>query len=188
MGYRQQPIGPSLQAFIEGSLPPLELLELHDIDLSPEAFAAVFSALPTLRELRLHESSISDGTLQLLSAPHGLCPRLTRLDLRWCGLMSGRALVELVRSRNIVDLEHGAAPSAIADPIAEIGVINCCFVRERDVLDLAGLTVCRVVMRETDDYCRSCDCCGNKRYRTRFRLRHMTNLSLEEAANIRLIV
>ena len=38
--------------------------------------------------------------------------------------------------------------------IEEVGVINCCFVLEEDVMDLARLTVCRVIMREGDDYCR----------------------------------
>ncbi|OCH95841.1 hypothetical protein OBBRIDRAFT_440041 [Obba rivulosa] len=190
MGYRQEPIGPSLLNFIQGSQPPLELLELHDIDLTPAAFSASFVALSNLRELRLHESSISDETVRLLHGPGALCPRLSRLDLRWCGHLSGRALVELVRSRNIVDLERAASGGSggQADPITEIGVINCCFVREQDILDLAALTVCRVVMREKDDYCRACDCCGNTRYRTRLRLRHMTNLSIQERASIHLII
>ena len=39
-------------------------------------------------------------------------------------------------------------------PIEEVGVVNCAFVREEDVLDLARMTVCRIVMRDGDDYCR----------------------------------
>ncbi|KZT74582.1 hypothetical protein DAEQUDRAFT_200344 [Daedalea quercina L-15889] len=216
MGYRQQPIAPSLLRFLERSAPasfadeselaalnspspplnsnsreplselspeagavPLELLELHDIDLAPEAFAAIFRALPDLRELRLHESSISDGTLRLLHGPHGLCPRLTRVDFRWCGHLSGKALVELVKSRlprmtsgteSDESIEIGVfnpttaanaseggddAAEGAADSVEEVAVINCCFVEEQDVLELARLTTCRVVMREVDeDYCR----------------------------------
>ncbi|KAI0739055.1 hypothetical protein C8Q80DRAFT_1203623 [Daedaleopsis nitida] len=185
-GYRQQPIGPSLTRYLEQSAPPLELLELHDIDLAPETFATCFGALPALRELRLHESSISDATLGLLRGPCGLCPRLARLDLRWCGLLHGRALVDLVRSRHVVtvdDRSRGLLPG----PIEEVGVINCCFVEERDVLDLARMAVCRIVTRDGEDYCRPRDCCSNGRYRTRFRLRHMPEL-IESRGSIRLIL
>ncbi|KAI0676560.1 hypothetical protein C8Q78DRAFT_30379 [Trametes maxima] len=170
LGYRQHPIGPSLVRFIRASAPPLELLELHDIDLDPETFATCFDALPLLRELRLHESSISDAIVQLLNGPRGLCPRLRRIDVRWCGHLRGRALVDLVRSRRAVDDLAGS----VSDPIEEVGVINCCFVTEDDVLDLARMTVCRVVTRESDDYCRTTGCCINQRYRTRLRLRHMS--------------
>ncbi|TFY56073.1 hypothetical protein EVJ58_g7855 [Rhodofomes roseus] len=213
LGYRQQPIAPSLLRFLARSAPssfteesdlaaldpspspstqepldaadlgtgavPLELLELHDIDLAPEAFAAAFRALPHLRELRLHESSISDGTLRVLHGPHGFCPRLTRVDFRWCGHLGGKALVELVRSRlpraeaqdedstagiGIEVLHSGSAAASAsagegsgpADPIEEVAAINCCFVEEQDVLELARLTTCRVLMREADeDYCRT---------------------------------
>ncbi|GBE79165.1 predicted protein [Sparassis crispa] len=154
LGYRQHSLGPSLLRLIENSVPPLELLELHDVDLSPEYFARCFTATPVLRELRLHESSISDATLNLLNGPSGLCPRLTRLDMRWCGLLRGTALVDLVRSRHV---EPGAPSGEVgvskSDLIAEVAVINCCFVGERDVLDLARMTTCRVVMRDGDDYC-----------------------------------
>ena len=207
LGYRQRPIGPSLARFIEISTPPLRLLELHDIDLDPETFEACFAALPGLRELRLHESSISDATVQLLNGPRGLCPRLTRLDLRWCGHLRGRALVDLVQSRHVVDDLTGP----VADPIEEIGVINCCFVTEDDVLDLARMTVCRLVTREVDDYCRksaqcvrfddvemtvtgpgpvivgTCGCCANQRYRTRLRMQHVSEL-IHRKAGIRLVL
>ncbi|KAH9917639.1 uncharacterized protein BXZ73DRAFT_92337 [Epithele typhae] len=165
LGYRQQPIGPTLTRFLELSTPPLELLELHDLDLSPEAFATTFAALPTLRELRLHESSISDTTVARLRGPRGLCPRLVRIDFRWCSMLHGHALVDLVRSRCTVD------DLAIqgSDPIQEVTVVNCCFVMEDDVMELARTTVCRVVMREREDYCRERGCCMNNKYRTRLR-------------------
>ena len=152
VGYRQQPIAPSLTHFLAESSPPLELLELHDIDLSPEAFAECFASLPHLRELRLHESSISDATVALLRGPRGLCPRLARIDFRWCSMLRGRALVDLVRSRCAVD----NLPSRSLYQMEEVGLVNCCFVMEEDVLDLARLSVCRVVMREGEDYCRKC--------------------------------
>lgn len=169
---------------------PIKLLELHDIDMSPEAFVGIFRALPFLRELRLHESSISDGVLRALHGPRGLCPRLAHVDFRWCGHLSGRALVALVRSRlpdwgraeadggddsaravgghsgeGVEVLNPGVAglsgapgyePRETAVPFQEVAVINCCFVEEHDVLDLARLTTCRVVLREdSDDYCRA---------------------------------
>ncbi|KAI0367642.1 hypothetical protein BV20DRAFT_1045441 [Pilatotrama ljubarskyi] len=183
LGLRQRPIGPSFTRFIGSSFPPLELLELHDIDLDPETFETCFAALPHLRELRLHESSISDATVQLLNGPRGLCPRLKRLDLRWCGHLRGRALVDLVRSRHVVDDLAGP----VSDPIEEIGVINCCFVAQEDVLDLARMTVCRLVTRETDDYCRTTLCCTNQRYRTRLRMRHVSEF-LDRNAGIRLVL
>ncbi|KAI0720767.1 hypothetical protein C8T65DRAFT_632762 [Cerioporus squamosus] len=183
LGYRQQPVGPSLMRFLEHSSPPLELLEMHDVDLSPDTFATCFAALPDLRELRLHESSISDSTVQLLNGPRGLCPRLRKLDLRWCGMLRGRALVDLVRSRHVVDDLAGS----VSDPIEEVGVINCAFVLEDDVLDLARMTVCRIVTRDGDDYCRSTGCCSNARYRTRLRLRHMDEF-VGQDRNLRLVL
>ncbi|KZT13165.1 uncharacterized protein LAESUDRAFT_639796 [Laetiporus sulphureus 93-53] len=186
VGYRQQPLGPSLLRFLygkEGTITEhedgplsIELLELHDIDLTPEAFVECFEALSNLRELRLHESSLSDAMLALLQDPQGLCPRLTRLDLRWCGHLSGRALVELVRSRLRPDGAQKADDASAADPISEVAIINCCFVEEPDVMDMAAMTVCRVVMREGDDYCRMRGCCDNSRYRTRLRLKHADNI------------
>lgn len=149
-GYRQDPLGPTLMEFLAASAPPLESLELHDIDLTQECFAACFAALPDLRELRLHESAIADGTIALLcvrEGGQGLCPRLRKLDLRWCGHLHGSALVKLVKSRK-------AADDGVVDPMEEVAVINCCFVREEDVLELARHAVCRLVMRDREDYCR----------------------------------
>lgn len=175
-GFRQEPVGPSLVAFIRNSenLPrTLECLELHDIDLSPSFFEYCFKTLRNLRELRLHESSISDRTLASLNGDSlgGLCPSLSILDLRWCGYLSGRAIVNLVRSRNHndpidassstsfdVDIPTTAAREATLleqrqlNPITQITIINCCFVRDQDIFDLASSTRCRVIPRE-GDYC-----------------------------------
>lgn len=151
-GFRQDPIGPSLLTFVRNSSCPLETLELHDIDLSPEYFAQCFAALPLLRTLYLHESSISDATLRLLAGtPGGYCPRLTHIDLRWCGQLTGKAIVSLVTSRLRDSMSDGIVQ--LAEPIQEVAVLNCCYVLENDVLDLARMTVCRVCLRD-DDYCR----------------------------------
>ncbi|TCD70487.1 hypothetical protein EIP91_003248 [Steccherinum ochraceum] len=203
LGYRQTPIGPSLHAFLQAS-PLVEHLELYDVDLSPEYFASCFPALENLTELRLHESAISGATLKLLygrghasyggeTAPSALrmCPRLTKLDVRWCGHLSGKSLVELVRSR-LPPPKKSGDDSTIADatadaPITEITAINCCFVEEQDVLDLAKTTLCRVVIRDSD-YCHLRRCCDNLRYRQRLQFRHFMELSPEQRSSIRLIL
>ncbi|KAI0698895.1 hypothetical protein BC835DRAFT_1268573 [Cytidiella melzeri] len=187
-------LGPTLLQFLQGSDAAVELLELHDVDLTPEFFSACFSRLPSLRELRLHESSISDMTLELLDK---LCPMLNRIDLRWCGMVSGQALVKLVRGRNFD--RTGAPRSKFAMPgsfigdsdetshITEVAVLNCSLVKEKDVLDLARMTVCRVKMRD-DDHCRPRQCCSNGRYRQRLRLRHMSTFAAPDRSQFQLIV
>lgn len=171
-GYRQEPLGPSLLTFIHNSenlSNTLECLELHDIDLSPNFFNLCFASLRNLRELRLHESSISDETLASLNAdPNGgLCPNLTRLDLRWCGHLRGKGLVDLVWSRMFPKAPNTRSGSpldnditmALTDldqrefsPISQVTVINCCFVEEQDVFSLASMTSCRVIPL-AGDYC-----------------------------------
>lgn len=190
------PVGPAIIRYLQESIPPLELLELYDLDLSSESFIECFSLLPTLRELRLHESSISDATLRQCSK---LCPQLARIDFRWCGMLSGKSLVQFVRSRNLCEdgtlrgkasLGHYYLSSPPGDLITEVAVLNCCFVEEQDVLDLARMTVCRVSLKD-NDFCRtytvlhahanssstelptgSRQCCDNGRYRLRLQLRH----------------
>lgn len=144
MGFPHASTGTSLIHFIEQSSPPVELLELHDIDILPADFARVFSGSPSLTDLRLHESEIDDGTIHLLDGASGLCPRLRRLDLRWCGQLTGRALVEFARSR----------AGRVENMITELAVLNCSFVNENDVMDLASMTSCRVIMRAGEDICR----------------------------------
>lgn len=153
VGYRQEPIGPALLHFLRSSRAPLELLELHDIDLSSDYFAECFAALPDLRTLRLHESSISDSTVSLLGT---LCPKLSRLDLRWCGHLGGEALVRLVTDRNSPGEDtrrNEILGGRSVERIEEVGILNCAHVGESDVLQLAKLTTCRVRLRE-HDYCR----------------------------------
>ena len=157
VGFRQEPVGPSLLRFLDKCQPALEILELHDIDLSPRTFENCFRALPDLRTLRLHESSISDHTIRFLSGRDALCPKLTQLDLRWCSHLTGRALVDLVDDRAAVS-ESGdisVEGDVVVEPISEIGILNCCFVEEQEVLWLAGRTTVRLSVRE-DDYCRRC--------------------------------
>lgn len=157
-------IDTGLLTLLANSSPLLETLELHDVDLRPETFATCFMQLKELREIRLHDSHIDDETLGLLRGPNGLCPRLSRLDLRWCQNFQGSTLVNLVRSRNMIDgagartakYQNGISGVPVtSDPIDEVTVINCSLVKEQDVLCLANMTVCRVVMRDTDDHCRT---------------------------------
>lgn len=158
-GQGLEPIGPTLLHFLNKSLPSLELLELHDIDLSPETFEACFWALPDLHALRLHESSISADTIKLLTGRSAMCPRLTHLDLRWCSRLDGKALVDLVRERQLPsvgddgDVRMACGSEIAVEPIAEISILNCCHVGEQDVLQLARMTTVRLSVRE-DDYCR----------------------------------
>lgn len=166
LGYPDEETGINIRQFIKQA-PPLELFELHDIDLSPSNFAACFARLPHLKEVRLHESDISDSVIEQFSTPHGFCPLLSRLDLRWCGQVTGRALVELVHARlvNTRSKDNGDDPSTTT-PISMVTVINCSFVKEEDILNLSQTAVCRIVM-QPEDYCRPSGCCQNERYRKR---------------------
>lgn len=145
----QEPIGPTLLQFLDTSHPPLQTLELHDIDLTPDNFKRCFAALPGLRLLRLHESSISDGTIRLLAGREAMCPKLTQLELRWCSHLDGGALVDLVKDRADVIMDRNVA----VEPISELGLLNCCYVGEQDVLQMARMTTVRLSLHE-DDFCR----------------------------------
>lgn len=177
--------GEALLQFLKSSNPQIKLLELHDVDIRRDDFVQCFSSLPLLEELRLHETEIPDDALLSLHGPNGSCPRLKRLDLRWCEQLAGRALVGLVRSR------IGPAGSGLRtpfDPIERITVINCARVDESSILDLAHATVCSVVVRNLEDHCRSRGCCTNARYRQRLRLRHQKDLGSPEWANVKLVL
>lgn len=145
--------GEALLQFLKSSNPPIKLLELHDVDICRDDFVKCFSSLPLLEELRLHETEIPDEALLSFHGPNGSCPRLKRLDLRWCERLSGRALVELVRSR--VGCPESGGLRASFDPIERITVINCARVDESSILDLAHATVCSVVVRDLADHCRT---------------------------------
>lgn len=177
--------GEALLQFLKSSNPQIKLLELHDVDIRRDDFVQCFSSLPLLEELRLHETEIPDDALLSLHGPNGSCPRLKRLDLRWCEQLAGRALVGLVRSR--VGLDSGGLGTSF-DPIEEITVINCARVDESSILDLAHATVCSVVVRNLADHCRSRGCCTNARYRQRLRLRHQKDLGSPEWANVKLVL
>lgn len=137
------PSGAHLCRFLEYS-PSLQLLELYDIDVERLDFVRCFGLLPKLEEFRLHDSDIADEQLQLLQGPHGSCPNLARLDFRWCNYLTGSALVKLAQSR-LLDTQ--------TRPLDEVVVINCLHVKEQDVLDLAEMTICRLLMRSDDDHC-----------------------------------
>ncbi|KIJ70186.1 hypothetical protein HYDPIDRAFT_104865 [Hydnomerulius pinastri MD-312] len=170
-GHQHTSSSPLIRRFLESS-PHLQLLELYDVDLPREELEQCFSSLSHLEELRLHDSDISDEQLQLLYGPNGLCPNLTRLEVRWCAHLTGSAIVQLVRSRVNTDADKPTTASQYAKEIEEVAAINCLHVGEQDVLDIAAVTTCRLMMRNTDDFCRSRGCCLNERYRQRMRLRH----------------
>ncbi|OAX43879.1 hypothetical protein K503DRAFT_765488 [Rhizopogon vinicolor AM-OR11-026] len=171
--------GAHLCQFLESS-PCLQLLELYDVDVERPDFVRCFELLPKLEELRLHDSDIADEQLQLLQGQNGLCPNLARLDFRWCNYLTGNALVNFARSRLSRD-EEGDGPLSSSTTsqtrlVDEVAVINCLHVKEQDVLDLAEMTVCRLLMRSDGDYCYGRGCCNNERYRQRMRLRHHNKL------------
>lgn len=175
---------------------PLEVLTLYDVNPDPEPFfPELFALTPQLRELRLHDVDIKDGHLLLLTHPHpsangqpSLCSRLEKIDLRWCGSVSGRALVNLVKSRQdpAQFIQTRSASDALGSgkqldvdgditswsSIREVAAINCILVKDDDVAELASLTLCRVRMLSTNDFCGPSGrtCCRNEKYRSRLRL------------------
>ncbi|KAF7776239.1 hypothetical protein Agabi119p4_4632 [Agaricus bisporus var. burnettii] len=167
-------IGQYLYKFLDLSSPPLEELELRDADIPAAYFIRCFSRMGRLKTLRLHESEISDSTLTELFGPYGLCPSLSIIDLRWCGHFRGRTLVDLVRSRQPLDTDDlrfgGDLVQTTCTAITKIIAIHCSFVTKQDIVDLAHLTVCQVVVMDSDDYCRGIGCCINDRYRRRLAL------------------
>lgn len=144
LGFAHLGTGVSLIQFIVQSAPPLERLDLHDVDIPRTDLTRCLASLAHLKELTLHESEIDDDVIQQLYGPNGSCPHLGKLDLRWCGQLTGRALVELVQSRQV----------GTGNLIKEVAVINCSFVKENDIMDLAQLTCCRVTMKPLGDICR----------------------------------
>ncbi len=151
LNFPHQGTGEALLQFLKSSKPPMKLLELHDVDICRDDFVQCFLSLPLLEELRLHETEISNDALFPLHGPMGACPRLKRLDLRWCEQLAGQALVDLVQSR----ADSSGNRRGSFDPIEEITVINCALVDEGSVLDLAHATVCSVVVRNLEDHCRT---------------------------------
>lgn len=172
------PSGAHLCWFLESS-PCVQLLELYDIDVERIDFVRCFELLPNLEELRLHDSDIADEQLRLLHGDKGQCPNLARLDFRWCNYLTGSALVNLTQSRlPQFESEDRVSPTMPQTRriINEVVVINCLHVKEQDVLDLAEMTLCRLLMRSDEDHCYRRGCCNNERYRERLRLRHNNKL------------
>jgi len=144
--------------FLRESTPPISLLEFRDLEIDHSIYTQLFSSLPMLEELRLHDSDILDDVLQQLGGPDAACPLLQRLDLRWCGRVSGRALVELVGRRLLTENEGTSVNESVSPaPIAEITLINCSFVKEEDLIELAEMTVCRLMHGGQSDFCCACN-------------------------------
>lgn len=148
INYAHDITGVHFRHFIIVARPPLQLLELRDVAIPPDAYLHVFADLPDLRELRLHESEITNHVLQRLEGQFGLCPHLQVLDLRWCNQITGSALVRIVQSRLPSRNENRV------DFISAITVINCAFVGDQAIIKLAGMTVCRLIIPDGDDQCR----------------------------------
>ncbi|KAL1723312.1 hypothetical protein EV715DRAFT_245774 [Schizophyllum commune] len=164
-----------MERFLGSCAPPIEMLELHDIDLPSSSFSFCFSNLPHLRHLRLHESDISDHMVGRLMNN----PRLSTLELRWCGQVSGKALLDLVERKKRTEGHT---------PIGELVMINCSYVEDDDIVALAEHTVCRLVISDENDYCRSFGCCQNERYRRRLQLRRLAAHGLNQTHWKRLII
>ncbi|TRM68022.1 hypothetical protein BD626DRAFT_450254 [Schizophyllum amplum] len=174
-GEPSAPLAFSLRRFIEGCAPPIDMLELHDIDLPPTSFAFCFANLRQLKHLRLHESDIEDDdVLRLMN-----CPSLSTLELRWCGQVSGKAIIDLV--------EHKMRRDGHV-PVGELVMINCSFVEDDDIVALAERTVCRLVITDENDYCRPFGCCQNERYRRRLQLRRLAAHGMNQSHRKRLII
>ena len=141
-----------IDIFLERSKPPLCLLEIRDVSLEISVYDRMLPLLPFLRVLRLHDSDIHDSTLLKLAGPEILCPMLQFLDLRWCGRLSGQALVDLVRNR-LQEHTENDGPFKMAKPLKEVRVINCSFVRENHILELSKLTVCQLIHEGSNDFC-----------------------------------
>ncbi|KAJ3973894.1 hypothetical protein EV361DRAFT_897588, partial [Lentinula raphanica] len=84
--------------------------------LTLDIFIACFEILTKLRTLKLHDSEISDAVFESLHGDQGYCPELAVVDLRWCSVVTGRALV------------------------------SCSFVQEQDILEMARNAVCRLII------------------------------------------
>ncbi|KAH8113310.1 hypothetical protein DFH11DRAFT_333724 [Phellopilus nigrolimitatus] len=167
----------ALRDFIELSAPPLRVWDLYDVDISQDDFLFCFNLLPNMEELRLHGSEILDGTLESLASPVGLLPKLSVLDLRWCGHINGRVLEQVIRSRAEIDGDKHEL-----SPITEVTVINCSIVNEKHILGIADYCMCRLKMRDMHDFCLRRGCCDNVRYRARFRSR--VKMTDEQVARI----
>ena len=150
-GFAPESTREAIRLFFEESAPPLRLLELYDVDVSQDDFAFCFNILSSLEELRLHGSEITDETIRFLSPSNGYLPSLSKLDLRWCGHVSGAVLEEMSRSRSLA-----SAYGHVISPLNEMTVINCSVVNEKQILGIANHCVCRLRMREVDDFCREC--------------------------------
>ena len=144
-----------IDIFLERSKPPLSFLEIRDVSLEISVYDRMLPLLPFLGVLRLHDSDIHDSTLLKLGGPEGLCPMLQFLDLRWCGRLSGEALVNLVHNR-LQEHTENDGPFRTVTPLKEVRVINCSFVRENHILELSKLTVCQLIHGGSDDFCCKC--------------------------------
>ncbi|KAF9482490.1 hypothetical protein BDN70DRAFT_853287 [Pholiota conissans] len=181
-------VGIWIQHFFRRSSAPIRLFEIRDVGLDPIVYSSILRLLPSVEELRFHDCDVMDWTLQELNGPHGFCPSLMTLDLRWCGRLSGQAIADLVRSRLPAEINDPRTHPPVAASIAEVTLINCSFVKEENIIDLAKMTVCRLIHRGQGDFCNTLGCCDNERYRRRLRQRNVFHSSTGQAESRRRLI
>jgi hypothetical protein len=135
----------SLRWFVEHSS-SLRSLELYDVEVAQEDYLFLFAQATALESLSLHGSDILDETIQQLGTFAGDLPRLRRLDLRWCGHVSGDAVAQISENRRTKQ----GSPLC---PLDEITLINCSGVNERQILDISRHSRCRLRIGGPEDYC-----------------------------------
>ncbi|KAL0949725.1 hypothetical protein HGRIS_009765 [Hohenbuehelia grisea] len=141
-----------LSHFLQTNCDTLQKLELSSITTFPSNYGTWLGCMPGLREIYLHDSDIPDAAMHLLSEAPLLCPRLARLDLRWCENLRGQSLVDLVRVRTLARKDNPMSDDA-PSTIEEVTLINCASVLVKDVIELATMTICRVLAPQDEDRC-----------------------------------
>ncbi|PPQ64713.1 hypothetical protein CVT24_008340 [Panaeolus cyanescens] len=131
-----------IRQFLANSAAPITVLEIRDMTLSPESYNSLFQHLKSLKELHLHDSDIIDSALNQLHGEDAFCPNLDTMDFRWCGRLTGRGLVDLVKGR-----------TSAGSHIKSVTVLNCAHVKEEDILELASMTTCRLRHFGSTDIC-----------------------------------
>ncbi|KAF8192496.1 hypothetical protein BJ912DRAFT_877455 [Pholiota molesta] len=185
--FQPSEVGIWINQFFGRASAPITLLEIRDLGLDPIVYSRILSMLPSVKMLRFHDCDIMDSTLQEMNGPHGLCPSLAKLDLRWCGRLSGRAVVDLVRSRLPAEI-NDPTHSPTATPITEVTLINCSYVKEEDIMDLATMAVCRLIHHGPGDFCNMFGCCDNERYRRRLKQRNPVHPSMGQTQTQRRLI
>uniref|UniRef100_A0A8H7Y2K1 F-box domain-containing protein n=1 Tax=Psilocybe cubensis TaxID=181762 RepID=A0A8H7Y2K1_PSICU len=121
------------------SPPPIYSLELYNVpEITDQDFTRIFALLPSLEKLVIHNSSISDATVQELilceSNVDGLRRCLKRLELCVCENVHEQNISSAVRSR----ISRGAHRSE-AEACLQVLLVDCPPVRKYDIKFLQPL-------------------------------------------------